>query len=178
MYIKFKKNVAQGIYYTHAGIGQTAYARKEIIISAGHRSSLLLENSGVGNKVRVCRKEGERVKALLQKPGRPKRLNSCLHSTPTQMILEPILSRVGFPMVADVPGVGDHLGNDGVVLVALNRSRTAAVDPNPNDLYFGGAFTPYPNPSANPDNPVQTTLRFGQLFGADNLAPNTFTIGQ
>jgi hypothetical protein len=51
MYIKFKKNVAQGVYYTHAGLGQVAYARKEVIIAAGHRSSLLLENSGVGNKV-------------------------------------------------------------------------------------------------------------------------------
>lgn len=53
MYVKFKKNVAQGVYFTHAGMGQVAYARKEVIVAAGHRSSLLLENSGVGNKVRV-----------------------------------------------------------------------------------------------------------------------------
>lgn len=51
MYIKFKKSVAQGVYYTHAGLGQVAYARKEVIVAAGHRSSFLLENSGVGNKV-------------------------------------------------------------------------------------------------------------------------------
>lgn len=51
MYIKFKKNVAQGVYYTHAGLGQVAYARKEVIVAAGHRSSFLLENSGVGNQV-------------------------------------------------------------------------------------------------------------------------------
>lgn len=71
------------------------------------------------------------------------------------MILEPILSRVGFPMVADVPGVGEHLGNDGVVMVTLNRSIAATFNPNLDDLYAGGAFTPYPNASANPNNPYQ-----------------------
>lgn len=72
-----------------------------------------------------------------------------------QMILEPILSRVGFPMVANVPGVGEHLGNDGVVMVTLNRSTTATFNPNLDDLYAGGAFTPYPNASANPNLPYQ-----------------------
>ena len=144
MYIKFKKNVAQGVYYTHAGIGQTAYARKEVIIAAGHRSSFLLENSGIGNKD----------------------------------IIGHILARVGFEMVADVPGVGENLGNDGTVLITLNRSANAAIDPNLNDLYFGGAFLGYPNSSTNPDKPYQSSLRFSQLFGADRLGgTNTFSFG-
>eukprot|EP00624_Nannochloropsis_granulata_P002383 evm.model.NODE_22070_length_83641_cov_42.053585.13 len=104
MYIKFKKNVAQGIYYTHAGIGQTAYARKEVIIAAGHRSSLLLENSGVGDS----------------------------------SVIEPLLHRVGFKMVADVPGVGAYLGNDGVLMLTMNRSdSTDHQNATPNDLYSG-----------------------------------------
>lgn len=74
-----------------------------------------------------------------------------------QEILEPILGRVGFPVVADVPGVGEHLGNDGVVMVTLNRSAAAAVNPVRDDLYAGGAFTPYPNPAANPDDPFQAS---------------------
>lgn len=79
------------------------------------------------------------------------------------MILEPMLNRVGFPMVADVPGVGEHLGNDGVVMVRLNRSTTATYNPNLDDLYAGGAFTPYPNASANPNNPYQARV----IGGAD-----------
>lgn len=79
------------------------------------------------------------------------------------MILEPILSRVGFPMVADVPGVGEQLGNDGVVMVTLNRSTAVPTNTNLDDLYAGGAFTPYPNPNANPDNPFQ--VRGGMRVG-------------
>ena len=78
------------------------------------------------------------------------------------MIIEPILSRVGFPLVADVPGVGEHLGNDGAVMVKLNRSTSAAVDPNKDNLYAGGAFTPYPNAAANPDNPFQASETAGR----------------
>ncbi|GAB5036497.1 glucose-methanol-choline oxidoreductase [Nannochloropsis oceanica] len=135
MYVKFKKNVAQGIYYTHAGIGQTAYARKEVIIAAGHRSSLLLENSGVGDA----------------------------------RVIEPLLHRVGFEMVADVPGVGAYLGNDGVLMLKLNRSdSTEHRDATPNDLYSGGAFLPWPNATTANHFP-QTTQRFSQLLGTDQL---------
>jgi len=135
MYIKFKKNVAQGIYYTHAGIGQTAYARKEVIIAAGHRSSLLLENSGVGDS----------------------------------RVIEPLLERVGFEMVADVPGVGAYLGNDGVLLLTMNRSDSADhKNATLNDLYSGGAFLPWPNATTANHFP-QTTQRFSQLLGTDQL---------
>jgi hypothetical protein len=83
------------------------------------------------------------------------------------MILEPILSRVGFPLVADVPGVGEHLGNDGVVILALERPAGAAVNPNKDDLYAGGAFTPYPKADANPDNPFQVTKFTGCVWCGD-----------
>jgi len=135
MYIKFKKNVAQGIYYTHAGIGQTAYARKEVIIAAGHRSSLLLENSGVGDS----------------------------------RVIMPLLERVGFEMVADVPGVGAYLGNDGVLLLTMNRSDSVDhKNATLNDLYSGGAFLPWPNATTANHFP-QTTQRFSQLLGTDQL---------
>lgn len=141
MYIKFKKNVAQGIYFTHAGMGTTAYARKEVIVCAGHRSSFLLENSGVGNK----------------------------------KIIEPLLQRVGFEMVADVPGVGALLGNDGVVILTMNRPNTTLpFNSNKNDLYAGGAFLPWPNPNSPGLGP---TDRFSQLLGTTYASKKTFIIG-
>ena len=193
MYVKFKKNVAQGVYYTHAGLGQVAYARKEVVIAAGHRSSLLLENSGVGNKVGWwgwgdgrdrwflwgcvgvmwfewigwCIGSGGRwIGWVVRMSDGHCPLSSLSYShSPTavpplaahahQMIIEPILSRVGFPLVADVPGVGEHLGNDGAVTMTFNRPPTAAIDANKDNLYAGGAFTPYPNAAANRDDPFQ-----------------------
>ncbi len=147
MYIKFKKNVAQGVYYTHAGIGTSAYARKEVIIAAGHRSSLLLENSGVGDTA----------------------------------IIEPLLERVGFEMVADVPGVGKHLGNDGVLFLTMARPNDTVSLGTPDDLYAGGAFLPYPNATTRDSTP-QITERFSQFIGVANLYtskenPQTFSIG-
>ena len=129
MYIKFRGNTAKGVYYTQNGIGKTAYARKKVIIAAGHRSSLLLENSGVGNPA----------------------------------IIEPLLQSVGFNMVANVTGVGENLGNDGFVPISI--TRTGSVDENRNDLYFGGCFWPAPADAI----PSETSDRFSQIFGADEI---------
>lgn len=43
------KPVVRGVEYTQSGAGKVAYARREVIVCAGHRSSLLLETSGVGD---------------------------------------------------------------------------------------------------------------------------------
>lgn len=148
--VLFEGNVAVGVLYLDGGNIRTATATREVIVAAGHRSSLLLEQSGVGNRT----------------------------------IIEPLLAKDGRRVVADVPAVGENLGNDGVVLVPLNTTGVAGVGlANPNDLYAGGAFLPYPNSATRGSTP-QTSDRFSQIIGApfiqDDAANNgnpTFSVG-
>jgi hypothetical protein len=62
-------------------------------------------------------------------------------------IIGPLLAAVGRSVVAPLPGVGSNLGNDGIVLIALNATDAAsgagsAPPPDPDTLYGGGAFLP------------------------------------
>jgi hypothetical protein len=59
------------VVVVESGDGKVLKARKGIIISAGHRSSLLLENSGIGNPeiIQVHRREGGRSAGLREGSG-------------------------------------------------------------------------------------------------------------
>lgn len=99
-------------------------------------------------------------------------------------LIEPLLAKDGRRVVADVPAVGENLGNDGVVLVPLNATAVAGVPlADPNDLYAGGAFLPHPN-NVTRGSPSQTTDRFSQIIGApliqdesQNGGKQSFSIG-
>ena len=132
--VLFEGTVAVGVSYLDGGNIRVARAASEVVVAAGHRSSLLLEASGVGNRT----------------------------------LIEPLLAADGRRVVADVPNVGENLGNDGVVLIPLDASglQPGSVGlADPNDLYAGGAFLPYPNSATRGYTP-QTTARFSQIIGA------------
>jgi len=133
--VLFEGTVAVGVSYLDGGNIRVARAAREVVVAAGHRSSLLLEASGVGNRT----------------------------------LIEPLLAADGRRVVADVPNVGENLGNDGVVLIPLDASAVGGVGlANPNDLYAGGAFLPYPNSATRGSTP-QTTARFSQIIGAPGI---------
>lgn len=145
--VLFEGTTAVGVLYLDGGNTRVARATREVVVAAGHRSSLLLEASGVGNRT----------------------------------LIEPLLAADGRRVVADVPNVGENLGNDGVVLIPLDASGVAGVGlANTNDLYAGGAFLPYPNAATRGSTP-QTTARFSQIIGAPAIndaecGVKTFTI--
>ncbi len=134
--VLFNGATAVGVLYLDEGNTRTARASREVIVAAGHRSSLLLESSGVGNR----------------------------------NIIGPLLAADGRRVVADVPAVGENLRNDGAVLVPLDASAVQGVGlANPNDLYAGGAFLPYPNGTTRGAAPQPSTDRFSQLIGAPGV---------
>jgi choline dehydrogenase len=184
---------ARGVEYTQAGVGKVAAARREVVVAAGHRSSLLLEASGVGNPA----------------------------------IIGPLLAAVGRKVVVPLTGVGENLGNDGLVMVVLNATGAAgavrvfffffasscffpqgrrkffavprrrhtshrhttqhnntttqqhAPSPQsggafvPSNLYGGGAFLPWPNAASAP-TAGGTSDRFTQLIGAPGIMDAEF----
>lgn len=137
MYIVFQGRKAVGVYFVENGVGKFAYARKCVVIAAGHRSSFLLENSGVGDP----------------------------------LIIKKYLTAIGRPMVSNVPGVGESLGNDGVVLATLTRNTSDPLSPDANSLYAGGAFLDYPGGYSGTG-----TKRFSQWLNLD-AGPGIFLIG-
>ena len=143
--VLFEGNVAVGVLYLQGGTQRTARASREVIVAAGHRSSLLLEASGVGNA----------------------------------SLIGPLLAKEGRRVVANLPAVGENLRNDGTVLVPLDASNavvpagTAAGLANPNDLYAGGAFLPYPNATTRGSSTFVST-RFSQLIGAPGVLDEAY----
>lgn len=80
----------------------------------------------------------------------------------------PILASGGKSVVANVPGVGKHLTNEGVVS-AVFSTPGYPISPEKTALYAGGAFLP------DPSTQDTTKPRFTQLIGID-VAPGTFAI--
>lgn len=100
-------------------------------LTEGHRSSLLLENSGIGDKDvikvvppttfsphRTPRRASSSVKA-------PTSSVSDSRSSPWCCALQKLLEAVGLPFLVHLPAVGENLGSDGTVLAVLMRASYA-----------------------------------------------------
>lgn len=91
-----------------------------------------------------------------------------------------MLAKEGRRVVADLPAVGENLRNDGTVLVPLDArnvvtpgSGSAVGLANPNDLYAGGAFLPYPNATTRVAS-TSSSDRFSQLIGAPGVLDDAY----
>jgi len=83
-------------------------------------------------------------------------------------IIGPILEGVGRKMRVDIPGVGESLTNDGVVIVTMTANPNDLNTGTSADLYAGGAFLPYPG---GPLTYNTTSARFSQWFNFDTYTP-------
>jgi hypothetical protein len=87
-------------------------------------------------------------------------------------VVQPLLEAVDppLPFIANVSGVGENLGNDGLVFFVFTRDPEASLSPNPNDLYAAGAFLPNPDEEA-----ISGTPRFSQWLNVEPPRPENAT---
>ena len=135
---------ARGVEYAQAGAGRVAHATREVILAAGHRSSLLLEASGVGDP--------DVIAPLLAAVGRA--------------VISP-LPGVGSNLCND----GIVLVTLNATGAASGAGRAGSPRPDPATLYGGGAFLPWPGSAPPPASP---SLRFTQVIGAPHIMDAAF----
>ena len=83
-------------------------------------------------------------------------------------VIAPFLAAAGRKMYRNIPGVGQSLTNDGIVIVTMTANPNDVNTGTSADLYGGGAFLPYPS---GPLTSTTTSTRFTQWLNFDSYTP-------